>query len=347
MMFKTIRSMLAGAGLAAALTAGNAMTAGGALAATSVKFTLDWKFEGPAAAFLVAADKGYFAAEGLDVTIDSGNGSSGAVTRVASGAYDIGMADFNSMMEFNDKNPDKAMKAAFIVYDIPPFSLFALKKSGIAKPADLAGKTMGAPVFDAPRKLFPAYAKAVGVAPDSVTWKSMDPPLREPMLVRGEVQAISGFYFTSLLNLRALGVTEKDLTIFNFADAGVSLYGNALIPSPKLMKENPEALKGFLRAVVKGWRDVAANPADGIKAIKKRDPLIDDALELDRLKMALEMCVLTPDVKADGMGGVRADRLEAAIAQVSATFGFAKTPAAADVFDASFLPSAAERKLTP
>jgi len=344
MMFKTIRSMLAGAGLAVAAVA---LTAGGALAATSVKFTLDWKFEGPAAAFLVAADKGYFAAEGLDVTIDSGNGSSGAVTRVASGAYDIGMADFNSMMEFNDKNPDKAMKAAFIVYDVPPFSLFALKKSGIAKPTDLAGKTMGAPVFDAPRKLFPAYAKAAGVAADSVTWKSMDPPLREPMLVRGEVQAISGFYFTSLLNLRALGVTEKDLTIFNFADAGVSLYGNALIPSPKLMKENPEALKGFLRAVVKGWRDVAANPADGIKAIKKRDPLIDDALELDRLKMALEMCVLTPDVKADGMGGVRADRLDAAIAQVSATFGFAKTPAAADVFDASFLPSAAERKLTP
>ncbi|MBP2228158.1 NitT/TauT family transport system substrate-binding protein [Azospirillum agricola] len=343
MMLKTIRTLLSGAGLAAVM----ALAAGGADAATSLKFTLDWKFEGPAAAFLVAADKGYFAAEGLDVTIDTGNGSAGAVTRVASGAYDIGMADFNSMMEFNDKNPDKAMKAAFIVYDIPPFSVFALKKSGIAKPADLAGKTLGAPVFDAPRKLFPAYAKAVGVPADGVTWKSMDPPLREPMLMRGEVQAISGFYFTSLLNLRALGVTEKDLTIFNFADAGVSLYGNALIPSPKLMKENPEAVKGFLRAVVKGWRDVVADPAGGIQAIRKRDPLIDDKLELDRLKMALEMCVLTPDVKADGMGGVRPERLAAAIDQVALAFGFARKPAPAEVFDASFLPAAADRKLTP
>ncbi|MDZ7712007.1 MAG: ABC transporter substrate-binding protein [Rhodovibrio sp.] len=72
-----------------------------------VKFTLDWKFEGPAAAFLLAKQRGYFEEEGLDVTIDSGNGSAGAVTRVASGAYDIAMADLNSMIEFNAENPDK------------------------------------------------------------------------------------------------------------------------------------------------------------------------------------------------------------------------------------------------
>ena len=343
MVFETIRTMLAGVGLAA----GVALTAGAADAGTPIKFTLDWKFEGPAAAFLVAADKGYFAAEGLDVTIDSGNGSAGAVTRVASGAYDIGMADINSMMEFNDKNPDKAMKATFIVYDVPPFSIFSLKKSGIAKPADLAGKTLGAPVFDAPRKLFPAYAKAIGVAADSAQWKSMDPPLREPMLMRGEVDAISGFYFTSLLNLKAIGIAEKDLTVFNYADAGLTLYGNALIPSPKLVKENPEALKGFQRAVVKGWRDVIADPATGIAALKKRDPLIDAALELDRLKMALAMCVLTPDVKANGMGGVTPERLTPAIDLVALAFGFSKMPTAGEVFDASFLPSAADRKLVP
>ena len=331
------------AGAAAAMV----VAAGSAAAQTSVKFSLDWKFEGPAAPFLVAQDKGYFKAEGLDVTVDSGNGSAGAVTRVASGAYDIAMADINSMMEFNDKNPDKAMKAIFIVYDIPPFSIFSLKKSGIAKPTDLAGKTLGAPVFDAPRKLFPAYAKAIGIDAESVTWKSMDPPLREPMLARGEVDAISGFYFTSLLNLRAVGVAEKDLTIFNFADAGIALYGNALIPSPKLAAEKPDAVKGFLRAVVKGWRDVIADPEAGIAAVKKRDPLIDVPLELERLKMAIAMCVTTPDVKASGMGGVRDDRLATAIDQVSLAFGFAKKPEPSAVFDAAFLPSAADRKVAP
>ncbi|WP_207479104.1 ABC transporter substrate-binding protein [Arenibaculum pallidiluteum] len=343
MAFGTVRSWMMGVGLAAGL----GLAAGGAGAQTPVKFTLDWKFEGPAAPFLIAQDKGYFKAEGLDVTIDSGNGSAGAVTRVASGAYDIAMADINSMMEFNDKNPDKAMKAVFIVYDVPPFSIFSLKKSGIAKPSDLAGKTLGAPVFDAPRKLFAAYAKAIGIEADAVTWKSMDPPLREPMLARGEVDAISGFYFTSLLNLRAAGVAEKDLTVFNYADAGITLYGNALIPAPRLAAENPAAVKGFLRAVAKGWRDVIADPEGGIAAIRKRDPLVDPALELERLKMAIAMCVDTPDVKANGMGGVRADRLGTAIDQVSLAFGFAKKPGPDAVFDASFLPAAADRKVTP
>ncbi|MGQ9369390.1 ABC transporter substrate-binding protein [Azospirillum sp. ST 5-10] len=342
MASKTFGSMMGGLALALGLALG----AGDAAADTPIKFTLDWKFEGPAAAFLLAQDKGYFKAEGLDVTIDTGNGSAGAVTRVASGAYDIGMADINSMIEFNAKNPDKAMKAVFIVYDVPPFSLFALKKSGIAAPADLKGKTLGAPIFDAPRKLFPAYAKAVGLAPDAVAWTTMDPPLREPMLVRGDVDAISGFYFTSLLNLRAQGVKESDLTVFNYADAGLTLYGNALLPAPRLMAENPEALKGFLRAVVKGWRAVIADPEAGIAALKARDPLIDPALELDRLKMAIAMCVLTPDVKADGMGGVRADRLSSAIDQVTLAFGLADKPAPEAVFDAAFLPAKADRMLT-
>ena len=343
MAFRTFGSMLAGLGLAA----GVALSAFGADAKTPIKFTLDWKFEGPAAPFLIAQDKGYFAAEGLDVTVDSGNGSAGAVTRVASGAYDLALADINSMMEFNEKNPDKAMKAVFMVYNTPPFSIFTLKKNGIDKPAALAGKTLGAPVFDAPRKLFPAYAKAVGIAPDAVTWKTMDPPLREPMLVRGDVDGISGFYYTSLLNLRALGVAEKDLNIFSYADSGLDLYSNALIPSPKLLSENPEALKGFMRAVVKGWRDVIADPEAGIAAVKKRDPLIDPALELERLKMVISRNVLTPEVKADGMGGVRPERLASAIDQVALAFGFASKPAPAAVFDASLLPAEADRKLAP
>jgi NitT/TauT family transport system substrate-binding protein len=98
---------------------------------TPIKFSLDWKFEGPAAGFLFAAERGYFKDEGLDVTIDTGSGSTGAVTRVASGAYDIAFADVNSMIEFNTKNPDKPMQSMFMLYNRPPFALITLKKSGI------------------------------------------------------------------------------------------------------------------------------------------------------------------------------------------------------------------------
>ncbi len=129
---------------------------------TPIKFQLDWRFEGPAALFLVPLAKGYFKDEKLDVTVDAGNGSGGTVTRVASGAYDMGFADMAALMEFHANNPTAPNKpvAVMMVYNNTPAAVLALKKSGIKTPADLNGKKMGAPVFDAGRKAFPIFAKA-------------------------------------------------------------------------------------------------------------------------------------------------------------------------------------------
>ncbi|MDO9292741.1 MAG: ABC transporter substrate-binding protein, partial [Hydrogenophaga sp.] len=193
---------------------------GSAQAQTALKFQLDWRFEGPAALFLQPAAKGYFKAAGLDVTIDSGNGSGGTVTRVASGTYDMGFADMAALMEFHANNPDAPNKpvAVMMVYNNTPAAVLALKKSGITKPADLNGKKLGAPVFDAGRKGFPIFPKAT--AESTVAWPSRDPPLRETMLVRGDIDAITGFSFTSLLNLEARGVKAEDVVILPYADYG-------------------------------------------------------------------------------------------------------------------------------
>ena len=173
---------------------------------TPIKFQLDWRFEGPAALFLVPAAKGYFKDAKLDVAIDAGTGSGAAVQRVASGTYDMGFADLAALMEFHANNPDAPNKpvAVMMVYNNTPAAVMALKKSGIKSPADLTGKKLGAPVFDAGRRGFPIFQKANRIP--NVTWVSMDPPLRETMLARGEVDAITGFTFTSLLNLEARGV---------------------------------------------------------------------------------------------------------------------------------------------
>ena len=114
-------------------------------AQTAVKFTLDWKFEGPAAPFLVAIDKGYFKAEGLDVTIDTAGGSLEPLNRVASGTYDMGFGDINSLIKFRDANPAVPIKAVFMVYNKPAFSIVGRKSRGVAKPKDLEGKKLGAP----------------------------------------------------------------------------------------------------------------------------------------------------------------------------------------------------------
>lgn len=340
---KGLVARTAGMATAAAI----ALMAGGAAAAdpVKVKFTLDWKFEGPQSIYIAADQKGLFKAEGLDITIDSGSGSGGAVNRVASGAYDAGIADLNSVIEFNAKNPAQAMKAYYVAYNNPPNAIIVLKKSGIAKPQDLAGKKLGAPGFDAARAVWPAFAAKIGVAPDAVTWVTMDPPLREPMLVRGEVDAISGFSFTSALSLEATGAKIADQVVFTYADYGVNLYGNSIIASPKFAAAHPEALKGLIRAAIKANKDAIADPVATAKALKSRDPLVDEALETKRLKMAIETSIITPDVKEDGLGGVRPARLAAAIDELAAALKLPAKPKPEDVFDASFLPPAADRKL--
>ena len=340
----TKRTLLKSSVVALALLATGSltMTTAHAQSLTPIKFQLDWRFEGPAALFLVPAAKGYFKDAKLDVTIDAGNGSGGAVTRVASGTYDMGFADMAALMEFHANNPDAPNKpvAVMMVYNNTPASVMALKKSGIKTPADLNGKKLGAPVFDAGRRAFPIFAKANNVS--GVQWTAMDPPLRETMLARGDVDAITGFTFTSLLNLEARGVKAEDVVVLPYADFGVKLYGNAIIASPKLLKENPAAVRAFLLAFSKGMKEVLAKPDAAIETVKARDGIINSALETRRLKLAIDTVINSADARAEGFGQVKGPRLSLMASQVSDAFG-TKTRVNADaVWNGSFLPSAAD-----
>ncbi|MGZ5179022.1 MAG: ABC transporter substrate-binding protein [Ramlibacter sp.] len=329
-----LAALLAAAGTASAQT-------------TPIKFQLDWRFEGPAALFLTPAAKGYFRNAGLDVAIDTGNGSGGTVTRVASGSYDMGFADLAALMEFHANNPDAPNKpvAVMMVYNNTPASVMALKKSGIRKPADLSGKKLGAPVFDAGRRAFPIFAKANNVT--GVSWTAMDPPLRETMLVRGDIDAITGFTFTSLLNLEARGVKADDIVVLPYPAYGVKLYGNVVIASPKLVRENPAAIKAFLAAFARGVKDVVANPAAAIADVKARDGIVNTDLETRRLKLAIDTVINSPDARAEGFGQVNPGRLSLMASQVSDAFGTKTRVNPEAVWNGSFLPSKADLDVLP
>ena len=225
---------------------------------TKIKFQLDWRFEGPSALFLLTKAKGYFAQEKLDVEIDAGSGSGNAVNRVASGTYQMGFADLAAVIEFVGNNPTAPSKpvGVMMLYDSTPAAVFSLRKTGIKSPADLHGKKLGAPVFDAGRRAFPIFVKANKLDASKIAWTTMDPPLRETMLARGDVDAITGFYFTSLLNLNARGVKDEDIDVMMYPKYGANIYGNAIIVSDTCIKEKPEAVRGFRRAMTKGIRDV-------------------------------------------------------------------------------------------
>jgi NitT/TauT family transport system substrate-binding protein len=339
-MTATTRITGAAAGLVIALAASSAD------AQQAVKFTLDWKFEGPAAPFVVAIDKGFYKAEGLDVTIDTAGGSLEPLNRIASGTYDIGFGDINSLIKFRDANPNVPIKAIYMVYNKPAFSIVGRKSRGVAKPKDLEGKKLGAPAPDGAYAQWPIFVKANDIDASKVTIENVGFPVREPMLAAGQVDAITGFSFSSFINLKDRGVPAEDITVMLMADHGVNLYGNTIIVNPKFAAEKPEVVKAFLRAFNKGMQETVKNPASSVESVIKRNDVAKKDVELERLNMAIRDNIITPEVKKNGFGAVDMAKLDQSIEQIGLTYKFKGTPPkASDVFDASFLPDAAARKV--
>ncbi|MCY4548767.1 MAG: ABC transporter substrate-binding protein [Defluviicoccus sp.] len=329
--------------LAAAVSAAVVLGSVSAQAATKIRLTLDWIPQSTHGLIFIAQYEGYYKAEGLEVKIDAGRGSADAVKKLVSGTHDIGLADINALIQYNAQNKGAEIKSVMMMYEQPPFSIFVLKKSGITHPKQLVGKTLGAPVFDASYKLFPAFAKAIGIDPNAVQKKNMDPRLREPMLIKGQVDAISGHVFSSMLNLKAAGIKEEDVTFFMYGDHGMESYANAVAVRPDFLAKNPDALRGFVRATIKATRDMVQKPQLALDSAKKFEPLLNEAVEADRLRLGIKCCVLTPNVQKNGYGGIDMARLQRSIDQAADAYGIANPPKAADMWLDGFLPPQSER----
>ena len=312
---------------------------------TPIKFSLDWKFEGPAAPYFLALDKGYFEAEGMDVTIDTGKGSLEAIPRVTAGAYEFGFADINSLIKFRDKNPTIDLKGILMVYNNPPFAIISLKKSGVMNPKDLEGRILGAPAPDGAYAQWKAFVAANNIKAKQVTIENVGFPVREPMLASGEVDAITGFSFSSFLNLKSKGVKEEDINVMLMSEYGLKLYGNTVIVNPDFAAENPQLVKGFVRAIIRGWMDTIADPNSAIDHLMERNKIARRNVELERLEMAIRDNVITAEVKERGFGDVEGKRLSESINQVGLTYDFSNKPTAASVFSSEYLPTMSQRKV--
>jgi NitT/TauT family transport system substrate-binding protein len=324
---------------------GLALLAQPAAAQTQIHVMLAGRPEGPAAPFLLPLDGGQYRGEGLDVTIDTGAGSAETIARVASGAADIGFADINELIRMHDHTPATPVKAVFMVYNIAPYAIVARKSRGIAVPKDLEGKKLGAPSADPSYAVWPLFAKLNDVDAGKVAIENVGIPVREPMLAAGQLDAVIGFSFAADVDLKERGVPPDDIVLMKMSDYGLTLYGSAVLVNTKFATENPEAVRAFLRAFTVGLKETIKNPARAVEAVLSRNDGAEREVEIERLRMALHDNILTPEVKAEGFGNVDPERFQRALDQMGLTYKFKARPALADVFDASFLPDPADRKI--
>jgi NitT/TauT family transport system substrate-binding protein len=315
-----------------------------AAAQTGIKFSLDGRLEGPEALVLVPLDRGYFKSEGLDVAVDEAATPLEPITRVATGGYDMAFADINTLIRYRDQNGAVPIKAVFMVYNRPPYSIVARKSRGISEPRQLEGKKLGAPPAGTTIAQWPLFAKLNGIDVAKVTIEHIGIPVRAPMLAAGQIDAALGSSFRLYVDLKDRGVPVDDIVLMPMASYGLKLYGNAIIVNPKFAAEKPEAVKAFLRAFLKGLKEAIRRPTDAVDSILRRDDGAKREVELERLRMAIRDNILTAEVRDNGFGGIDAARFEEAIDQIALVHNFKAKPKPDDIFDASFLPPASERR---
>ena len=310
---------------------------------TKVGVVLNFAADGGAAGFYHALERGYFRDVGLDVSIEPSKGSADAITRTASQASDIGVGDISTLVEFASRRPEISPRAVFILHNRSPQAVISLRSSGISKLTDLHGRILGQGPADAPSRMFPAVANIAGVDTSRIEIRQFSPQLRDTMLLTKQVDAVTGFDSTVLFNLKANGVGIDDATVIYYADNGLDVYGNAILANPAFLQARPDAVKAFVRAAARGWRDAIADPKAAMVSLGKHNNLAKLDIEGERLAWLGSHQIVTPATLKDDIGAYDRDRLAQNIAQVGRAFGLTRIPELAEIYDDRFLPPREDR----
>jgi NitT/TauT family transport system substrate-binding protein len=298
--------------------------------AVEVNFITDFGFNGRHAYYYVALDKGYYKAEGLDVTIFRGQGSIDAVKKVASGAAMIGFADAGAIV-LARSNDDIPVKLLAIIYATPPHAIFALADSGIKAPKDLEGKTIADSAFSAIPLIFKAYAEATGIDEQKVKWISADSAALPGLLATDKVDAIG--QFTVGQPLLAAAVKPRSLTRLAYKDAGLDYYANGIVATEATIKENPDVLKAFIRATFKGMHDAFANPTEAGEIMNKYHKEISPDVAKGETELVKELA----SVPGQKMGVINEGRIKRTIDIMAKSYPMKQPVQPRDMFVPGFV----------
>jgi NitT/TauT family transport system substrate-binding protein len=311
---------------------------------TLVGISLDRPIDGVAAPFLVPLDRGWYRAAHVNVSVMPGKDMLEPITRVASGQSEMALADFNELIKYRDAHPKAPIKAVFMLYNRPAYAIVARKGRGIATPKDLEGKRLGMPPGDPAAAQWPVFAKINKIDTTKVTIERISKPIREPMLASGQIDAVTGQSYSVFIDLKGKGVPMDDITVMAMADHGLALYGQAIVVNTNFAAKNPDAVKGFLGAFLRGLRASIASPGKAVESVLQRGESLNKALERERLTMVIANDFVTPEVKANGFGTIDDARFAQSLDQLALGYTFKSAkPKLDDIFDPSYLPPAKAR----
>lgn len=333
-------ALLGGAGIIAA-----PWVARGQETLPKVRFTAGWSFQGGQSYMLRAAHAGYFKDAGVDVSISRGFGSGRLPVDIAGGVFDLGAGEMSATLKFMAENPDSDLVIVAILEDTNQVAMTVLADGPIKKPKDIEGNTLAAPESDVGRQLFPAYAKFAGIDASKITWVSVAPELREPMLVQKRATGVTGNASSTALSLKRIGIDLPQQRIFFYRDAGLDLYLNCYVASRKFAERNPQALKAALAGLFRAYVEFYRDPADSLKVLATAEPLTDLKIESERVAFLKQILPLGKGMKEKGISAVDPERLSLCITTIEEAYGLPKRLSPERVYTDAYLPPATQRMI--
>ncbi|HEY7676796.1 MAG TPA: ABC transporter substrate-binding protein [Candidatus Methylomirabilis sp.] len=300
-----------------------------------VKFLLDITPYGKHAMFYVSLDKGFWREAGFDVTIVKGEGSATTIGSLAAGAVDFGFADTASLILARGQGAK--VKVVAMIHDKSLYAIETLEENGIKAPKDLEGRKIGGSTGDAARVVFPAFAQINHVDASKIHWVTMTPPARVPSLLAGQVDAIVAFATEiPTLTAKAQEVGKRSKLIL-YADYGLDLYSNGLLARDDAIASQPERVKRFVEATMKGVAWSVENPLEAIDLFIKHNPAVDRELAAAHFRIAVQH-LMTAAAKKDGIGSMDPAKMKRTVDTITQYFPAARGVAVEDVYTSRFVP---------
>jgi NitT/TauT family transport system substrate-binding protein len=244
-----------------------------------VTFQLNWVPGGFNAGFAVARERGYYEDEGLFVSIVPGNGSGTTAQLAAAGNAPIAYADVTPVSQLIAEGAPLTVVST--LYQAPPAQVTALTSSGIEEIEDIAGRSVATATGAAETPVLPLLLEANGIDPDDVDLIGTPREALVPQLMEGNVDAILGSMDFYSIQLEELGAETVD---FPFHEYGVGTVSTSIFVENSYLDENPEVVRSFVRASLRGWAESLEDPAGAIDDVVALFPDVDPDEALEQLE---------------------------------------------------------------